>query len=161
MSDNRFCSVCGKEVNPETANIVTMSVYGTPRYICEDCEADFAVISSGTEIEEIDDAIERISEKLTKYNNDDKLLLDAITNIIKNASERVEKILSGTYEESSDSDDFDEIPEEYLETEEDRELDRQEKEKNEKIDKVTNWFLIGFIAAFAVGMILYYILKIL
>lgn len=158
MSDNRFCSVCGREIDPESANIITMSVYGTPRYVCEECEADFAIVSTAEEIEEIDDAIGRISEKLTKYNNDDKLLLDAITNIIKSASERVEKILSGVYDKFSDSEDFDEIPEEYLETEEDKELDKKEKEKNAKIDKVTNWFLAGFLIAFVIGIILYYLL---
>ena len=158
MSDNRFCSVCGREIDPESANIITMSVYGTPRYVCEECEADFAIVSTAEELEEIDDAIGRISEKLTKYNNDDKLLLDAITNIIKSASERVEKILSGVYDKFSDSEDFDEIPEEYLETEEDKELDKKEKEKNAKIDKVTNWFLAGFLIAFVIGIILYYLL---
>ncbi len=139
----KLCSVCNKKVDSETAAILTIGGFGNPKYICEECDGDFAEATGASNIEAIKAAMDRISKKMTLADQTDKLTLSAVGEIMEEASERAKKIQEGTYdfsaEKNGDSDGEQDIPEELRETEEDKELDRKEAERNKKIDKIINW----------------------
>ncbi len=138
-----------------------MSGFGYPRHICEECESDLDDATLSKEPEVISAAIERIGKKMQNANTDDKLILETVTSIIEGATERGELIRNGVYDfendEALDTENEDEVPEELLETEEDRELDRQEKEAAEKTDKFMNWVTIGIFIG-AIGFIIYWLI---
>jgi hypothetical protein len=139
----KLCSVCNKKVDSETAAILTIGGYGNPKYICEECDGDFAEATGAKDIEAIKAAMDRISKKMTAIDQTDGLVLGAVGDIMEEASERAKKIQEGTYdfsaEKTEDLDGEQEIPEELRETEEDKELDRKEAERNKKLDKIVNW----------------------
>ena len=86
-----------------------------------------------------------------------------VNSVMKAAAERANLIKEGKYDFSLDEEPdeeeegFDEIPEELLETEEDKELDRQDEEKLKKFDKVYNVIIAVALAATA-GIIIWRIL---
>lgn len=133
-----------------------MSGFGNPRHICSDCEKDLDDATLSKEPAVISEAIEKIGEKLQKANNDDELILKTVSTILEDARARGEMIKNGVYDFKNDelTDESDaEVPEELLETEEDKELDAEEKKTNEKFDKIFNWItlaiFLGFIIYFA------------
>lgn len=139
----KLCSICNKKVDSETAAILTIGGYGNPKYICEECDGDFAGATGAKDIEVIKASMDRISKKLTSSGQTDKLVLKSVGEIMEQASSRAQKIQGGDYdfsaEETEDSYEEQGIPEELKETEEDKELDRKEAERNKKIDKIINW----------------------
>ena len=154
--DSRCC-ICNSSVNGEDAAILTMSGYGSPRYICDGCDGELSVATGAHDVCEISAAMDRISKKMTGNNVDDTLVLKTVEEIMTEARERAEKIKSGSYdfsEEDTPCEEISEIPEELLETEEDRELDRKEAEKNKKLDKITNIVCIVMLAI-AFGFLAY------
>ena len=85
--------------------------------------------------------------------------LATVKELLSAAMERAELIKSGEYDFASDEDEaeLEEIPEELLETEEDRALDRADEERTKKFDRVFNWiagFAIGAAAAFLIYRVL-------
>ena len=72
-----------------------MSGFGNPRHICPSCEKDLDEATLSKEPEVISAAIERIGKKIQNANNDDKLILDVVSGIIENATERGEMIKNG------------------------------------------------------------------
>ena len=155
------CCICKSQLDAESAAILTLSGYGTPRYICDGCDADISLSTSARDLSEIGAAMDRISKKMTKHNPEDPLVLKSVEEIMASANERAEKIKAGDYDFSAEdalSEEADEqIPEELLESEEDRELDRIEAEKNKKLDKITNIICLAIIAA-AIGFLAYRII---
>ena len=139
-----------------------MSGFGNPRHICEECEKDLDEATLSREPEVISAAIERIGKKMQTANNDDGLILETVSGIIENATERGEMIKEGVYDfendEANDGEPSDEVPEELLETEEDKERDRREKKANEKLDKIMNWVLLGVIIGF-IGYTAYWVIS--
>ena len=140
-----------------------MSGFGHPRYICEECERDLDDATLSREPEIISSAIEKIGKNIQAANNDDALILKTVSDIIDGATERGEMIKNGVYdfendECESEEEEIDEVPEELLETEEDKELDKLEAKKNEKIDKVLNWITLGVFIA-ALGYIAYWVIS--
>ena len=139
----KLCSVCNKKVDSETAAILTIGGYGNPKYICEECDGDFAEATGAKDLEAIKSAMDRIGKKMSLADPNDKLVLKTVEDIMTEASARAKKIQEGTYdfsaEEAEESKEEQEIPEELRETEEDKELDRKEAERNKKIDKIINW----------------------
>jgi len=139
----KLCSVCNKKVDSETAAILTIGGYGNPKYICEECDGDFAEATGAKDLETIKSAMDRIGKKMSLADPNDKLVLKTVEDIMTEASARAKKIQEGTYdfsaEEAEESKEEQEIPEELRETEEDKELDRKEAERNKKIDKIINW----------------------
>lgn len=139
----KLCSVCNKKVDSETAAILTIGGYGNPKYICEECDGDFAEATGAKDLEAIKSAMDRIGKKMSLADPNDKLVLKTVEDIMTEASSRAKKIQEGTYdfsaEEKDSSKEEQEIPEELRETEEDKELDRKEAERNKKIDKIINW----------------------
>lgn len=139
----KLCSVCNKKVDSETAAILTVGGYGNPKYICEECDGDFAEATGARDVEAIKSAMDRIGRKMSLSDPNDKLVLKTVEDIMAEASARAKKIQEGMYdfsaEEAEGSKEEQEIPEELRETEEDKELDRMEAERNKKIDRIINW----------------------
>ena len=139
-----------------------MSGFGNPRYICDDCESDLDFATLSREPEVISEAIEKIGKKMQDANNDDKLILETVTGIIDAATERGEMIKNGIYDFENDKaeelEGDDSVPEELLESEEDKELDRKEDEAKKQVEKVMNWITAGaFIGA--LGFIIYWLIS--
>ena len=38
-----ICSICGKPIERDDASVLTISGYGNPRYICDECEEQMDV----------------------------------------------------------------------------------------------------------------------
>lgn len=158
------CSICQRAIAEEEPKILSMGAYGTPRYICDECSADIDEVTLGRDYEKIAATMDKIG-KLLADSNPDKGTFNTVNSIMKDAAERAKKIKDGTYDFSLDEEDcdtgddegFDEIPEELLETEEDRELDRRDEEKSRKFDKFYNWVLTGVIIG-AAGFIIWKII---
>ena len=155
------CSICKAALDPENAAILSMGGFGTPRYMCSECEADFEEMTLSRDVETINLAIGRIGKKLSESGNDDKITLRTVEDVMKASAERKEKIKDGTYdfsaEETEESSECDEIPEELRESEEDIEKERIKAEKYKKFDVVTNWILAAVFAA-ALGFMIYRIM---
>ncbi len=129
-----------------------MGGYGNPKYLCDECAADFDTATAGTNYDEIKSAMDKIGAKLTENDTDDTTVLRAVDEIFTEAGERAEKIKEGTYDFSEDeqSEESEDVPEELLESEEDKALDAKEAKTNKKIDSIFNWvFAAVFVAALA------------
>lgn len=161
----KTCSVCSKAIEREDAPILTISAYGNPRYLCDECAAEIESAMFAKEPSEIEHAMDRLGKKASGPAHSDTVTLDTLAGLMSVSAERLEKIKEGTYDFACDEklqafqtdDSFVEVPEELQETEEDRELDRQDEEKQKKFDKVTNWISLGVIAA----ILIYFIIKLL
>lgn len=153
----KLCSICKRPVDSETAPILTLGGFGNPRYICEDCDADLESATRAKEIDEITEAMDRIGKKMSVSNVDDKLVLKTVKEIMADAADRGAKIKSGQYDfslEEEAPDEEDGVPEELLETEEDRISEEKEAERNAKFDKISNWICL-FVFGIALGYIIY------
>lgn len=157
------CSICKKQINEENAPIIAMGGLGNPRYVCDECAAKLDVMTGGEDSEKIREAVASIADLMSKNDSEDPIAHNAVRSILMEASVRATSIENGTFSELFESDSLDEeidtIPEELLETEEDKELDRQEEIKNQKLDKVFNWISLGVFAAAVVGIVLFFILR--
>ena len=137
------CSVCRKEITEKEPAVLVMSGFAYPRYICAECESLFDKATLSHDPEEINSSIEEIGNRLVRANNDDKLILESVSNIIDEAKERGALIAGGEYDFSNDEceisdDQLDDVPEDLLETEEDKALDEKEKKRNKTLDLITN-----------------------
>jgi hypothetical protein len=150
------CAICFNEVDSENAAILTMSGYGTPRYLCPDCEADIELATTSTDYKEATGAMERLSTKATR-SNPDKQTFAALTEILASAAERARAIADGTYDFSEDTaeqtEELEEIPEQLLETEADAEADRRDEARLKKFDKIFNYVAGVILAGFAAVLI--------
>ncbi len=144
------CAVCLKPIDMDTAPVLTMGAYGTPRCLCDECAADVEKFTQGTDFDEISAAMDNISERMSRANIDDKMTVNCITEMLIDGAKRASAIKEGTYDFSLDEEEEYIIPEELRESEEDRALDEKERIEKEKWDKVMNWFwliaLIGVVA---------------
>lgn len=173
MEDKR-CAICLAKLEREDAPIIAMGGYGVPRYLCDECAADVERATEGRDFADIDAAMDRISEKLVKSNVDDPLLLTTLTGLLGAAAERAERIKEGTYDfdleeggvtkvsvgdeyEDDDTgvDILEEIPEELLETEEDRLQDEADAALESKVNKVLDWVWLAILVG-AVGFMIWW-----
>lgn len=154
-----LCAVCNAPITEESPAILTMGGFGHPRHLCADCAARLDTVTEGRDAEAIEAAMERISADLASSGTDDEATFGAVKEILDTAARRVAKIKEGTYDFSEDDaekeGELDEIPEELLETEEDRALDREEEEKNQKFDRALNWVWVGVGVVFVVLLVLW------
>ena len=151
MTENRKCVICGKIITDEAPAILAVGAYGDHRCICSDCQALFDTATLGREYDEIAEAIETLCKKMVDTSPDAKTFKVASA-ILSSAAERAKLIKAGEYDFSLDEaeadGELDEIPEELLETEDDKEKDRRDEERAKKFDKVFNYITAGvFIAA--------------
>lgn len=155
----KTCSICGKITEKEDAPVLSISGYGTPRYLCDECAAEMDAAIGSKDPEEIETAIKVLGDKMNDTADDHAAAV--MSGFIGLACDRLVKIKEGTYDfaldekiaELQESSEFEEIPEELQETEEDRELDRQEEEKQKKFDKIMNW-----VSIIAIGLTAIYLL---
>ena len=157
------CTICAKEFTAAEPKILAMGAYGTPKYVCDGCSLDLDEATIGRDPEKIAAAMDRIGKRLADT-NPDKSTFMAVNGVMREASERAKLIKEGKYDfsldeaaEETDEEGFDEVPEELMETEEDRELDRADEEKLRKFDKFYNWILAGVLIGFA-GFLIWRIL---
>lgn len=154
----KYCSICKAQVSEEDAAILTLGGFGNTRYMCSLCEADFDFATRSHSLDEISGAMDRIGKKMSSSRVDDALVLKTVREIMESASSRAEKIKSGEYDfsldDTKDEEADGEIPEELLETEEDRETERREAEKNAKFEKISNYICIAAMLA-AFGYVIY------
>ena len=140
------CALCKKETDSENAAVLAFTSYATPKYLCEECENDIEKATRSMNIDEIESSIERVAEKLKQSDTDDRLVIQTVSDILNDSKDRLELIKSGDYTEEADEDEFFEVPQELLESEEDKQLAKEQEEKDKTFDKYYN---IGMIIAFA------------
>ncbi len=147
----RTCCLCNNQASEDGA-ILTISGFGNPRILCAECENDMDKLKLGKDVSEIEAAMDRIATKLTLADSGDLSVINATNEVLLLANERLEKIKSGEYDFSLDESEEEEyeIPEDMLESEEDKELDRQDEEKNKKLDFVIN-IVFGVVVAAIIG----------
>ena len=135
------CSICKKEIEENTAPILTVGGYGHPRYLCDECSHEIETATLSREVSEIEAAISSISKKLADCGTEDNLTVDTVADIFEEAGERAKKIKEGTYDFSRDEcEELEEegLIEEYSESEEDAALDERDAERAKKADKIFN-----------------------
>ena len=158
--ENETCSLCLDIVDGENADILTMSAYGTPKYLCPECAKRIENVMSGTDYDSIVISLDELNSTVIKNNIDNRAVMEAITAILANGAERARKIKDGTLDfdnelaEAENEEEFD-ITEELAESEEDRLLDEKEAEEKKKFDKITS-IISGVIFALAVGYMIWY-----
>lgn len=147
----KTCSICGKIIENENAPILTISAYGNPRYICDDCAAKMDIAMESKEVAEIEGAIEFLGDKMKELKDGNSVA--EICRFLVIAGERLKQIKEGIYDfsndekikEIKDQDSLEDIPEDLQELEEDRALDEKEAEKQKKFDNAMNWISLGAI----------------
>ena len=158
------CAICLSNVDSESADILTMGAYGTPRFICKECADDLTVTTASHDFKEIEAAMDRLSAKLSRSNVDDPRTIETITEIFDDSAKRAAAIKNGTYDFSMDGvaendNILEDIPEELLETEEDRLLDEKEAKSMKKFDSIMNWVSMGAVIAAIAFAIFYFLIK--
>lgn len=139
----RNCCTCLARIENDDAPVLTMGAYGTPKVLCDDCAELVEKITIGRDYDEITSAMNELTAKMSASNVDDHVTISTVTDILSESAKRAQQIKEGTYDFSLDDakeeEGFDEVPEDLLETEEDRLLDEKEAEANAKFDKYMNW----------------------
>ncbi len=157
-----ICSICLNKLEKEKASVLTMGHYGNPRFLCPECEALIEDALKSHDIKASEAAMKRLGNTVSANGADDDAVVDAVKEIFKTASERNEKIKEGTYDFSLDDAEedggFDEIPEELLETEEDREETEREEETNRKFGKILD-IITAVIFVAAAAIFVFYLVK--
>ena len=155
------CCICHRPVADESAGILTMGGYATPKYLCEECEGAISVAAESEDSSEIRQAIEKLGTSLTKADTGDVRVINIVTEMIDDAGKRAEAIDNGTYvkEESDTTEEAEEfdITEELQETEEDKKLDEHEAAVNKKLDTVFSWVSAGLLALVVIFFIIRFI----
>ena len=156
----KICSICGKAIENEEAAVLTISAYGNPRFVCDDCGAKIDTVMESQNVEEIEPAINFLGEKLKEMKDGNSIA--EVCNILEIAGERFKKIKEGTYDFDTDNkikeikerDSLDEIPEDLQEAEEDRALDEKEAEQQKKFDNAMNWISLAAISVTLIILII-------
>ena len=159
MEDNRKCTICKNIFNGTEASILTMSGFGNARLICPECAELLDIATLDKDYDKIKSAIDSLAERAT-MDVADSSAVNALTEILESAAERAEKIKDGAYDFSLDGaneEEFEEIPEELQESEEDRALDEKEAKIGAVMDKISS-IVCGAILA---GAIIYVIVRLI
>ncbi len=160
MSLSKTCCICQAPITKDDAPVIAMSGYGNPKCVCEKCEAiiDSATLSHNPD--EIVESCQLLGEALTKGNTGDEQVIDAVNEIICEASTRCEKIANGSYDfrEDESSDEEFEITEDIMETEEDRLKDEKDAKTAKIFDTIASWASGIILTAAVVFFIIKFIL---
>lgn len=146
------CCMCERHIEREDAPVLSMGAAGNPRLLCEECEALLDTATLGRDYGEISNAIGKISEIMSN-GNPDGVTFSIVSQLMSSASDRAKAIKEGNYdfaldEQPVDDGGLEEIPEELLESEEDKAKDKADEEKMEKFNKFYNYVLVGACIAF-------------
>ncbi len=164
-NDEKICSVCLKNIDREDAPILTMGHFGNPRLLCDECDRLVETIVRSRDTDAAEAAMARLGKTISDNSIDDIAVIEATEEIFKSASERISKIKDGSYDftldgEEDSEDELLEIPEELLETEEDKKKTEAEAEYNRKFNKVMDIVTASvFVAAgiaFAIALIIFF-----
>lgn len=143
------CCICRVPIEREDAPVLAIGGFGNARYLCDSCAELLDTVTLGREINKIESAMDEIGRKMSDT-DPDQLTIDTVGVLMVSSAERAKAIKAGEYDFSLDEaeeelaeGEFDEIPEELMESEEDKEKDKQEEEKQKRFDKIYNSFLIG------------------
>ena len=147
------CCICGKNIEREDAAVLSMGAAGVPRLLCDECEGLLDTATIGKEYDEIKAAIEKIGVYMAE-GDPDGVTYTVVSELLIDASQRARAIKDGSYdftldEQPKDDGGLEDIPEDMLESEEDKELDKADDEKMKKFDQFYNYALIGACIAFA------------
>lgn len=161
MSLSKNCCICQAEITKEDAPVIAMSAYGNPKCVCEECEGLIDKATLSREHDQITDACRSLGESLTRGNTCDEQVIDTVNEIIKNATERCEKIADGSYDfsldEKGDEEEFD-ITDDIKESEEDRLQDEKDAKAAKILDTITSWaagiIFVGAVAFFIFKFVL-------
>lgn len=161
MSLTKVCCICRAPITKEDAPVIAMSAYGNPKCVCGKCEDLIDKATLSHEPEEIANACNTLGEALTRGNTCDEQVIDAVNEIIYNATERGAAIEDGTYDfaldEAKNEPEF-EITEDLMETELDRQLDEIDRKTYKTIDTILSWtagiILVGAITFFIIKFVL-------
>ena len=128
-----------------------LALFTDPHYCDKEvtCRTRRPILSYG----KIREAMERIGKKLANAGPDD-LTLETVDTVLRESAERAAKIKDGSYDfsldEAEEDSADDSVPEELLETEEDKALDRRDEERSKRFDKIFNWITLAVFLAAAV-----------
>lgn len=158
MRDENFCCLCGKDIDTSTSDVLTMGSYGNPRYLCDECAKAIDEATTSRSVPEIKAAISKLGALLPQAAERDGAVFKTMNPLLSGAVKRAEKIEAGEYDFALDNaeegESFDEIPEELLETEEDRELDERDERAQKKFDKILNIITTSVILGVLVAVII-------
>ena len=161
MANNSNCCLCKAALDGDTADVLAIGRYGTPRYLCKECSDKIDTATTARDYSEAVGAIEVLGKMLVEVGADDTVVKDNLTPIVEQAAERASKIKAGEYDFALDEREEEqsaEIPEELLETEEDRALDEKDAAAQRKFDKYMN---IGMLVGVAAAVIIFIVMRFL
>lgn len=139
------CAICSAIIENEEPAILSIAGSGYVRYLCDGCAADMDEATLGRDFSSIEAAMDRIGKHLGDSKPDNGTF-KIVSGIMKRAADRAKAIRDGSYDfalDEEDSGNMEDIPEELLETEEDKLLDEQDAEKQKKFDKIFERIAIG------------------
>ena len=146
------CCLCERPIEREDAPVLSMGAVGNARLLCDDCAKLLDTATLSKDIDEITAAMDKIGKNMAS-SDPDGVTLETVSQIMYEAGERAKAIKDGSYDFSLDDEEggegLDDIPEDMLESEEDKEKDRIEEEKSKKFERFYNGFLVGAIVACA------------
>lgn len=155
------CTICQSSELHADSPILVMGAYGVPKYLCDTCSADLDAATGERDFSLIEAAMERVGKRLAD-GKADKQTVEVVASVLERAGKRARAIKNGSYDFSLDEceacdGELSEIPEELLESEEDKELDRRDEEKQRQFDEFFKWVAIGAFIGIA-GFIIYQII---
>ncbi len=153
---SKRCCICKKEIDGESAPILTMGGYGNPKQLCEECDAHIATVTESLDADQIGSGIAALGMALTQGDTDDPQIITIVTEILEEAKNKKDAIENGSYtpEEEDEPEEEFEITEDLMETEEDKLLDEEEARVSKKVDTITSWIAGAFFIATMVFLII-------
>lgn len=149
------CVICKRVIETEDPAILTMGAYGSPKYICSECEGNIDTITESNDTESVRNACRELGDALTRGDTGDGTVIEAVNTLIAEASERCAKMDEGTYEEPEETPEEEfELTEDLLESEEDRLLDEEEAKQEKLMNTITSW-VSGIIIVAAMAFFIY------
>ena len=107
--------------------------------------------------------MDRVAKRLAEKNIDDKLTVSTVSELFASYAKRASAIKRGEWDFSVEEQEEntaieDEIPEELMESEEDRLLDEKDREESARLDKILNWLFVGALAAVGFAFVWFFLL---
>jgi hypothetical protein len=139
----------------ENPAILTIGAYGNTKCICGKCQELLDTATLGREYDKIAEAMEMLGRRMAESTPDDQSF-KVVSELLSNAAERARLIKAGKYDFALDDEgdgEISELPEELLETEEDKEKDKRDEEKARKFDKIFNYITAGIFGVAAILII--------
>ena len=151
------CCICNTVIEREDAPILAMGAVGNPKLLCDKCAELLDIATMGREYEKIEAAMDEIGRKMGD-SSPDHTTYNIVSGLMAESAGRAKAIKLGNYnfsleeqlreEKENEEGEFDEIPDELRESEEDIAKDKEDEEKAKKFDKVYNVILACVIVVF-------------